>query len=269
LARRALVRRRTGPPPPRAAANGANDAPDATTTTQHGLVVDEAAAPSSSATNSDVTTPTPTTKKPRFARLVEAPPSGAPGPAGEQPRSAAVPLPSTPPELEGLVLTESGDLIDAATGKPLPALGEPSRFDIKCAALRGDLDPPAWRPNTERAPAPLVAALLGPFPLDYEFNVVAKKTSPDQCPEALANELAAIVHSGAACPGPAPTTATTTTTAAEGGAGATKTTPLVTFKERMGGKFVSVCVTARVRSADLLEEGFAALAKDARVVMRY
>lgn len=228
------------------------------------------------AANADANAPSSSTpppqKKPRFARLVEAPPSNAPGPAGQQPRSAAVPLPSTPPELEGLVLTETGDLVDAATGKPLPALGEPSRFDIKCAALRGDLDPPSWRTDTERAPAPLVAALLGPFPLDYSFNAVAR-LAPGESAERVANELAAIVHAGAACPGPVPSTAVattkTTTGAAEDAGRARPQPPPVTFKERKGGKFVSVCVVARVRSAELLEEGFDALAKDARVVMRY
>jgi len=223
------------------------------------------------------TAPPPTTT-PHFARLVEAPPSGAPGPAGSQPRSAAVPLPSTPPELEGLTLdAKTGDLIDTRTGKPLPGLGEPTRFDIKVAALRGDLDPPAWRPNTERAPAALVGALLGPWPLDYPLNVVGRPAA-GQSPEAFANEIAALVHKAGGCPGPVPTVM-----AGKGGGegDGEHQQPLqhVTFKKRSlkvrqgggggGNEYVSVCVTARMRSADLLEEAFDALAKDPRVVMRY
>lgn len=286
---RALVRRR----PLRAAAADASAPGDA-----NAALFPRAAAPQSLGpspptpgdADADKTTSSSNSKTtPHFARLVEAPPSGAPGPAGQQPRSAAVPLPSVPPELEGLVLNESGDLVDAATGKPLPALGEPSRFDISCAALRGDFDPPPWRSNNERAPAPLVAALLGPFPLDYEFNAVGRP-SPGQTPEAFANELAAIVHAAAACTGPVPTT--TTAAGGQGGraggeaaAAATPPSstpaPLVTFKERTLGSsssgkkqgapppYVSVCVKARVRSAELLDEGFAALAADARVVMRF
>jgi hypothetical protein len=200
---------------------------------------------------------------PRFARVVEVPKSGAPGPSGEQPRAAAVPLPSTPPELEGLLLTKDGDLVDARTGKKLPSLGEPSRFDKKVAALRGDFDPPPYRPNTERAPAALVGALLGPFPLDYDFNAVGRP-SPGQGAQAFARELARLVHAAAACPGPAPTEGE-----AGGAGGGRPAGTAFTFAERKGGRFVSVCVTARVRSPELLEKGFAALAADSRVVMRY
>lgn len=239
---------------------------------------------------------------PHFARLVEAPPSGAPGPAGQQPRAAAMPLPSTPPELEGLRLTASGDLVDA-TGRPLPGLGEPSRFDIACAAMRGDLDPPPWRPDDERSPAALVAALLGPFPLDYDFNAVVRLEAEGGgrgAARAVADALAAAVHAAAACPGPVPRTAAEGEEEEEAGAGAGAGAPApsgatgaaagaasaaaapaaagggggggggkVTFKERMGGKYVSVCIRVRVRSAELVEEGFAALARDERVVMRF
>jgi putative lipoic acid-binding regulatory protein len=248
----ARVRRRPCRRLPAAASSDA-DADNNTAASREGA--DHPNPNSSSTNNNDNTTSTP-----HFARIVQAPPSGAPGPAGSQPRAAAVPLPSTPPELQGLRLDEKGDLIDATTGKRLPSLGEPTRFDIKVAALRGDLDPPKWRPNTERAPAALVGALLGPWPLDYQVNAVARLNSeddqdrqaPPSSPEALADELARLVHEAAACPGPVPTVA---------GGG-------VALKVRKG-VYASVCVTVRVRSADLLEEAFEALGKDPRVVMRY
>lgn len=282
---RAFVRRRARvgpcPPPPRAGKADADaDAPDADAAAPPSL--GDAPSSSAPAANASPNAAASAQKAPHFARLVEAPPSGAPGPAGQQPRSAAVPLPSVPPELEGLALTADGDLVDAKTGKRLPALGEPTRFDIMVAALRGELDPPAWRPNTERSPGALVAALLGPFPLDYEFCAVGRP-SQGQSPEAFANELAALVHRAAACPGPVPST--TVVAEAEGDAagdddgGAPSSPaakakpppppPRVSFKERLGGKYVKVSVTARVRSADLLEEGFTALAADPRVMMRY
>jgi hypothetical protein len=48
-----------------------------------------------------------------------------------------------------------------------------TRWDVSVRALRGELDPPAWVPNSELSPGVLLSSLVD-FPTMHEFSIVAK-----------------------------------------------------------------------------------------------
>lgn len=91
------------------------------------------------------------------------------GPSASSPLQRDAASPSSKPHSADLQLGDDGLLIDGKTGRVVNGLGA-TRFDVKLAALRGDLDPKPWEENTERAPGVLLGSLVT-FPADYTFQV--------------------------------------------------------------------------------------------------
>ena len=143
--------------------------------------------------------------------------------------------------------------------RPCPALSLPP------AAMRGEFDPPAFMENTERSSGLLLDSLTQ-FPAVYEFQLVVKQQAgqaqqegqqqkeaqqeqaQQESPQALLQRYCKLVAD---------------TTAA--------VIPLesCTVKERLGGKYVSLCIPARVQAAAVIDLVFAALAEDPAVIMKF
>jgi hypothetical protein len=143
-----------------------------------------------------------------------------------------------------LRLTEQGLLVDEKTGEVINEYGA-TRFDVAVRAIRGDFDPPPTIDNTERSTGVLMDSLVQ-WPAPYDFQFVVR---PGDAPAAaVAEEMRATVAAQAGVDVPP---------------------SAVVVKERKGGKFLSITVTATVRYPELIQRVFAALDGDARVLMKY
>ncbi|GBF99176.1 hypothetical protein Rsub_11621 [Raphidocelis subcapitata] len=155
-----------------------------------------------------------------------------------------------PERLQDIRLSDDGLLIDGKTGRVINSLGA-TRFDVKVAALRGDLDPKPWEENTERAPGVLMQSLIT-WPADYTFSVVG--ASAGGCPEGRHADFEADVLTTVArlteVPLPLPDGA-------------------VTRRPRLGGKYVSLSITVKVRAAEIVHAVCKELASDPRVKMSF
>ncbi|PSC68065.1 lipoate regulatory [Micractinium conductrix] len=171
-----------------------------------------------------------------------------------------------PPELQDLCISEDGQyLIDNKTGKVVNEFGA-TRFDVAVRAMRGEFDPPADLPNTERQQGLLLDSLTQ-WPAVYQFQLVVK-----QQPAAAAGEAApASGEQQQQQQGSSPEQALlkryrsliADTTAAD-------ISPQdCTAKPRMGGRYVSLCIPARVQAAHVMDLVWAALADDPAVIMKY
>ncbi|KIZ00589.1 hypothetical protein MNEG_7372 [Monoraphidium neglectum] len=172
------------------------------------------------------------------------------GPSASSPLQRDAASPSSKPHSADLQLGDDGLLIDGKTGRVVNGLGA-TRFDVKLAALRGDLDPKPWEENTERAPGVLLGSLVT-FPADYTFQVVG--ASAGGC---SSGEHAEFVDDMVA------TVARLTETPLPLADGAVKR------KQRLGGKYVSLSVTVNVRAPELVTRVYEELGKDTRVKMKF
>ena len=144
----------------------------------------------------------------------------------------------------GLKLTEDGLLIDEKTGEVINEYGA-TRFDVAVRALQGDFDPPPTVENTERSSGIILDSLLK-WPAVYEFQFVLNTNGA--VPASLLEEMRAIVAK--VCQW--------------------EVSPDVcSYKERKGGKFVSLCIPATVRYPELIQKVFQAVEKDDRIIMKY
>lgn len=135
-------------------------------------------------------------------------------------------------------------MVDEKTGEVINEY-EATRFDVAVRAMRGEFDPPPSSDNTERGAGVLMDSLVQ-WPAPYDFQFVVK---PGDAPAAaVAEELRAVVAATAGIDVPP---------------------SAVAVKERKGGKFLSITVTATVRYPELIQRVFAALDGDARILMKY
>ena len=153
-----------------------------------------------------------------------------------------------PDALQGLCISEDGQhLIDSSTGKVVNEMGA-TRFDVAIAALRGDFDPPAYVHNTERSSSLLLDSPTQ-FPADYPFNIVVKQPAEGRpTPDTVLRRFAALIAEVT---------------------GADVPLAACSAKERLGGKWVSLCIPARVQAAHVVDLVWAELDKDPAVQMRY
>lgn len=160
-----------------------------------------------------------------------------------------VPPGELPEHLRDLELGADGMLIDGKTGRVVNGLGA-TRFDVALSALRGDLDPKPWEENTERAPGVLLGSLVT-FPADYTFQVVGASEGGcaqgrhDDFVEDCVATVARICEAG-----PLPDAA-------------------VARKPRLGGRYVSLAVTVRVRAPEIVGRVYEELGRDPRVKMKF
>lgn len=152
-----------------------------------------------------------------------------------------------PPELRDLRISEDGFLIDGKSGKVINEFGA-TRFDVSVRALRGELNPPDWVENTERSPGLLLGSLFQ-FPREYLFQVVGKVPAGDR--DAFVSDIKGVV--GRCCQVPL-----------EGDGALT-----CSVTERLGGKYLSLCLEAVVRAPEIVSATYDELAKDPRVLMRF
>jgi hypothetical protein len=167
-------------------------------------------------------------------------------PCAEPPASSSSSGDELPEALQNLRLDARGNLVDARTGTAINEAGA-SRFDVAVRAMRGEFSAPPGRADTERAESSILDALVT-FPAPHDFNFVLRvDAAAGATPAALAAEMAALVDD--VCGGAPPAEAS--------------------FKERKGGRFVSVAVRATVAAYEQVGRVFARLEGDARVVMKY
>lgn len=142
--------------------------------------------------------------------------------------------------------------------------------------MRGAFDPPSYVENTERTPGLLLDSLLQ-FPTTYEFQLVLSRQaapagggsddgssssgsgtsggSGGSAPDEQAAAAAALLERYRSL--------IADTTAAD------IPVEACTVKERLGGKYVSLTIPARVQAAHVVDLVWAALADDPAVKMKY
>lgn len=146
---------------------------------------------------------------------------------------------------------------DTSTGKVVNEFGA-TRFDVAVQAMRGAFDPPAGTDNTERASGVLLDSLVR-FPSVYPFQVVLRQgvssssssngsSDVRQTPAQLLERYRSIIAE--AC-------------------GADVPAEQCSVKERLGGKYVSLTIPARVPAAAVVQHVLESLKDDAMVVMRF
>jgi putative lipoic acid-binding regulatory protein len=145
--------------------------------------------------------------------------------------------------------------VDTTTGKVINEFGA-TRFDVAVQAMRGAFDPPPWADNTERAAGTLLDSLVQ-FPAIYPFQVVLKQgasSSSDrsshqqQAPDQLLERYRSIIAQACA---------------------ADVSLEQCSVKERLGGKYVSLTIPARVPAAEVVHLVLDSLKDDPMVVMRF
>ncbi|KAL4448122.1 hypothetical protein ABPG75_005341 [Micractinium tetrahymenae] len=186
-----------------------------------------------------------------------------------------------PPKLQGLCISEDGQhLIDSATGKVVNEFGA-TRFDVAVRAMRGEFDPPAYMDNTERSSGLLLDSLTQ-FPAVYDFQLVVRRQEAAQQGQ---GQAAPGSSSGGSSSGSGGGQAAAASEAA--GADAeqavleryrrliAETTAAdiapadCSVKPRMGGKYLSLTIPARVQAAHVVDLVWAALADDQNLIMKY
>jgi putative lipoic acid-binding regulatory protein len=118
--------------------------------------------------------------------------------------------------------------------------------------MRGEFDPPEHVENTERGSGVLLDSLLQ-FPAVYDFQLVIKQDAAVEgqalaAPEDLLERYRALIAD---------------TTAADIAPSA------CTAKPRLSGRYVSLCIPARVQAAHAVDLVWQALSGDAAVVMKF
>uniref|UniRef100_A0A7R9V4J9 DUF493 domain-containing protein n=1 Tax=Chlamydomonas euryale TaxID=1486919 RepID=A0A7R9V4J9_9CHLO len=152
-----------------------------------------------------------------------------------------------PEALKDLQLTDDGILIDEKTGKQINEFGA-TRWDVAVRAMRGELDPPAWEDNTENNTGVILKSLIQ-FPADYMFQVVGQPSIQPGCTkEDFIQEMVDVVQS--VCQ-------------------ESILDSNVEVVDRMRGKYVSLKVTCRVKTPELVAAVFSRLEGDQRVKMKF
>lgn len=149
-------------------------------------------------------------------------------------------IPGNGNPFEGLKLDSKGDLIDKKTGKLLNDLGA-TRFDIALSTLRGDMGGKYGEESTERESGQILDSLVR-FPAPYTFQIVGKAS------EGFVEDVKICVADVIGRP---------------------VVEQDVTVKERKGGKYVSIGITAVMQSAEKVQDVYDALGKDDRVMMKF
>lgn len=138
--------------------------------------------------------------------------------------------------------------------------------------MRGEFDPPAYMDNTERSSGLLLDSLTQ-FPATYDFQLVVRRQAEQQGPPATGSgsgDAQGLEAAGAAA-------------AAEGEqavleryrrliadvTAADIAAADCSVKPRLGGKYLSLTIPARVQAAHVVDLVWDALAGDSRVMMKY
>lgn len=149
--------------------------------------------------------------------------------------------------------------------------------------MRGEFDPPAYAENTERASGLLLDSLTQ-FPATYEFQLVVKpQQAQQQGPPGTAAEAAgAAVRAADGSSSGAGNGSQLAAAEASDAAVLERYRQLIadttaadippatcTIKRRLGGKYLSLTIPARVQAAHVVDLVWEALGGDPAVVMKY